>query len=415
MAWQDRIKEAAYTSPSGIRITFKYEDVSKEIDKKTSAFEFPDADGTFIQDLGHSGRRYPLRVIFSGNDYDLDADEFDKILLERGVGKLEHPIYGTVDVVPFGVIIRHDRLKTAGNQAIIELTFWETINITFPSPQTDPSSQVLDSVDSYNAAVSEEFEDSTSLTDSVDTVTFKNKYDSLLAAADSKLQPIANTQDNVRQQFNGIVASINNSIDILIANPLTLGFQTTQMIQSPARASTNIQARLDAYSDLSTSIISGDGAVVKPTTDPSASNEFHTNDLYASTYVTGSIVSVVNNQFVTKVEALEAAEDILIQFQGVTDWRDDNFESLEEVDSGTSYQQLQEAVALVAGFLVQISFSLKQERRIALDRNRTIIDLTSELYGTTDNDDINFLINSNNLSGSDILELQKGHEIVYYV
>ena len=52
MAWQDRIVEAAYTSPSGERLTFDYENVSKSVEKKTTAFEFPDADGTFVQDLG---------------------------------------------------------------------------------------------------------------------------------------------------------------------------------------------------------------------------------------------------------------------------------------------------------------------------------------------------------------------------
>ena len=149
--------------------------------------------------------------------------------------------------------------------------------------------------------------------------------------------------------------------------------------------------------------------------EPIPSNDFHTNNLYAMTYVTGSIISVVNNQFVTKNNALEAAEVILDQFQDVTDWRDDNYMSLEQVDTGSAYQQLQESVALVAGFLVEISFSLKQERRIQMDRARTIIDLTSELYGTTDNSDINFLINTNNLSGSEILEIPMGKQIVFYV
>ena len=53
MAWNDRIREAAYTSPSGERIIFGYENVSRKIDKKTTGFDFPDADGTFVQDLAN--------------------------------------------------------------------------------------------------------------------------------------------------------------------------------------------------------------------------------------------------------------------------------------------------------------------------------------------------------------------------
>lgn len=414
MAWNDRIKEAAYTSPSGTRLTFNYENVRKSVDKKTTGFEFPDADGTFVQDLGHSGRRYPLRVFFWGDDYDLEAEAFEAALLERGQGKLEHPIYGTKDVVPFGTITRRDDLKTANNQAIIEVIFWETIGLVYPSAQSDPASDVLNAVSEYNDSVSEEFEEITSLDSAVEQVTFKNDYQALLDQASSGLQSIADVQDDVRTQFDAIVDSINQGIDILIADPLTLAFQTTQLIQSPARALANIEARLTAYGDLANAIISGDGAVVSPGNDSSNSNKFHTNDLYASTYVTGSVVSVVNNQFVTKTEALQAADTILTQLEDVTNWRDDNYQSLSEVDTGGSYQKLQESVALTAGFLVKISFSLKQERSIILDRNRTIIDLVAELYGSVD-DQLDFLISSNDLSGSEILELPKGREIVYYI
>lgn len=414
MAWNDRIREAAYTSPSGARSVFTYEDVSKTVEKKTTGFEFPDANGTYVQDLGHSGRRYPLRVIFWGSDYDQEADAFEAALLERGTGRLEHPIYGTVDVVPFGSIKRRDDLKTAANQAIIEVTFWETIGLIYPAAQSDPASEVLNAVEEYNAAAAQQFEDATSLDTAVETATFKGDYQALLDSAQSRLQSVADAQDDVRRQFNAVVDSINQGIDILVAQPLTLAFQTTQLIQAPARALTNIEARLDAYANLASSLTSGDGAVVSPGNDSRASNEYHANDLYASSYVTGSVVSAVNNRFDTKAEALSAADAILTQFQQVADWRDQNFESLGEIDTGGAYQKLQEAVALTAGFLVEISFTLKQERRIVLDRARTIIDLAAELYGSVD-DQLDFLINSNNLTGSEILELPKGREIVYYL
>ncbi len=414
MAWNDRLREAAYTSPSGVRLTFLYENVSKTVEKKTSAFDPADADGTFVQDNGHTGRRYPLRLFFSGSDHDLEALAFEEALLERGPGKLDHPFYGLVNVVPFGEIKTRDDLKTAANQSIMEVVFWDTIGLIFPNNQQDPAAAVLIAVNEYNDAAASEFEEVTDLDSAVEQATFKNTYLALLDSTQSNLQAIADEQDDVRTQFNAIVDSINQGIDILVAQPLTLAFQTVQMIQSPARALANIEARLAAYADLANSLITGDGAVVSPGLDSTNSNIFHTNDLYVSTYVTGSVVSVVNNQFITKTEALSAAEAVLQQLSDVTDWRDDNFQSLGEVDTGEAYQQLQEAVALTAGFLVEISFTLKQERRIILTRNRTIIDLAAELYGSVD-DQLDFLISSNDLSGSEILEIPKGREIVYYV
>jgi prophage DNA circulation protein len=406
MAWNDRIREAAYTSPSGTRIRFDYENVNKSVDKKTTAFEFPDADGTYVQDLGHTGRRYPLRIFFWGDEYDTRSDAFEAALLERGTGVLEHPVYGVINVVPFGTITRRDDLKTAANQAILDVAFWETVGLIYPSTQNDPASEVLTAVSDYNVAASEEFATVTDLDSAVEKATFEGGYTALLDQAAGGLSSIADTQDDVRTQFNAVLDSINQGIDVLIADPLSLAFQTAILLQAPARAQTSITARLSAYSDLSDSIIASVGAM--------DSNEFHAKDLYASTYLTGAIVSVINNTFDTKSDALAAAEATLAQLEAVTDWRDDSFAELSEIDTGAAYQQLQNAAALAAGFLVEISFSLKQERSVVLDRARTIIDLTAELYGSVD-DKLDFLIDSNNLSGSEILELPEGREIVYYI
>jgi len=414
MAWNDRLREAAYTSPSGTRLTFSYENVRKSFEKKTAGFEFPDADGTFVQDQGHTGRRYPLRVFFWGAEYDVEAEAFEAALLERGTGKLDHPIYGVVDVVPFGEVTQRDDLKIAANQAVFEVTFWETIGLVYPTAQTDPASAVASAVAAYNDTAAEEFELDIDLDSAVEQAGFKNLYQFALDGVTGVLQPIADAQETVRKQFDAIVDSVNQGIDILIADPLTLAFQTVLLIQAPARAFASIKARLEAYGNLASSITSGDDAIASSGLDSQNSNDFHTKDLYVSTFVTGSIVSVLNNQFTTKPEALAAAEVILVQFASVTEWRDDNFQSLEEVDTGEAYQRLQEAVALTAGFLVEISFSLKQERRIVLDRNRTIIDLAAELYGSVD-DQLDFLISSNALTGSEILELPRGREIVYYL
>lgn len=413
MSWEDRIRAAAYTSPTGRRFPFIYEDVRESITKKTTAFDFPDAEGTFIQDLGNTGRQYPLRVIFTGSDYDLIATEFSAALAEKGVGKLEHPIYGSIDVVPFGTIIRRDALKTAGNQAIFEIIFWETIGLIYPSAQVDPASSVVSSVEEYNVAAAAEFAGTSDLETAVDTTREKSIYQRLLDKATEILKPIAAVQQDTREQFNGIVDSINAGIDTLVSEPLTLAFQTVIGLEAPARAQVAIGARLEAYRDLARSIFLGDAAVVDFSA-PQGSNDFHTNDLFGSSYVASSLIAVVNNQFDTKTDALTAAESILDLADEWINWRDENYESLGEIDAGETYQQLQEAVALTAGFLVEISFDLRQEHITELDRPRNVVELVAELYGEIDAQ-LDFFLSSNNLTGSEILELPRGKEIVWYV
>ena len=90
------------------------------------------------------------------------------------------------------------------------------------------------------------------------------------------------------------------------ADPLTLAFQTSIFIQSPARAATNILARLDAYSNLLNTIIGATVNVFVPGNDSENSNTFHTLDLYCSNYIAGEVLSVINNEFTTAPNALDA-------------------------------------------------------------------------------------------------------------
>lgn len=417
MTWENRLQEAAYTSPGGTRTVLTYEDVRYTQEKKTTAFEFPDVDGTYVQDNGNTGRRYPMRVFFWGADYDQAADAFAETLLERGTGVLEHPIYGTVDVVPFGGIGRRDDLKTAAGQAVFELTFWATTGLVFPTVQVDPAAAVGAAVGEFNDAAAAAFEGGVSLDGAVEQTTFASSYNNLLDAAKGGLEAIASTSAEVQAQFDAVSDSINRGIDILIGQPLTLAFQTSILLQAPARAAAAIEARLDAYGNLADQI-TGQGPV-QPIQGPAAAtdterpNEFQTQDLYASTYVTGSILSTINATFETRGDAIAAAEVLLNQIDAVTDWRDESFRALGLVDTGSAYQKLQEAAAIAAGFLIEISFDLRQERTLVLERDRTIIDLCAELYGEVD-EKLDFLINTNNLSGSEILEVPKGRRIVYY-
>jgi len=411
MSWLDRILEAAYTSPSGQRLPFQYEDVSLEFDKRGASYDFPDADGTYVQDLGKSGRRYPLTVYFSGSNYDLEAALFVAMLGEAGRGKLEHPMYGAVDVVPFGAITRRDNLKSGANQAIIEVTFWETTGLLYPTSQGDAAGDVLRAVAAYNQAVADQFAESVRLNTPSAKAGLFGDYSAALSTVKTTLAPIAAASADVQRQFTVISRSITEGLDTLIGDPLTLALQTAQLIQAPARAASSIDSRLDTYHALIAAIT---GTIETSGYGVRNSNRFKSNDQFVSGAASGQVLAVVNTQFVTKGGAVLAADTILAQLDEVTVWRDANYTALGELDTGAAYTALQSAIALAAGYLVEISFSLKQERRVTLDRSRTIIDLVAEFYGSVD-DKLDFFISSNAFTGSEILEVPRGREVVYYV
>ena len=420
MTWSDRLAEAAYTSPGGTRMTFFYDDVSAEVDKRTAAFEFPGVDGAFIQDNGHGERRYPLRCIFAGPECDEEASAFEALLLERGTGRLDHPLYGRIDVVPFGTITRRDDLVSGANQAIVEVVFWSTLGAVFPTSRVSPRHEVLEALRLSKPAIAGDFARTMNLATEARRANARLTIIDGLRKIQAALRAVANTTESVSREFRDIQAQINFGIDVLIGQPLLLAQQVLNLITAPSRALAGIVSRLAGYRDLlarmigSSPISSGETAAELERIHLQLSNDFHTADLIGSGAVLGSVSSVVNNTFTAKPQALEAAEAIIRQVDDLTAWRDVRFGDLGQIDTGDGYQALQETTALAVGYLVEISFTLVPERAVVLDRPRALIELCGELYGSVGDERLDFLISTNHLTGSEILELPRGRRVVYY-
>jgi hypothetical protein len=430
MAWEDRLRQGAYTSPSGTRIAFQFEDVSRAVTLRSTPFEFPGVDEAYVQQNGFGSRRYPLRIFFSGPDHDIEATVFEAALLERGIGRLEHPLYGLVpNAVPLGDITRRDDLKSAANQTVLEVEFWTTLRAIYPSGDISPSNEIIAALESYDLAAAQQFGESVDVSTQLHRANLKG---TVLAASDKTagaLQSIASATASARAAFDDAEAAVRLGIDVSISTPVTLALNVAAFIRAAAFASVDIQVRLDAYGALATDIFAApagdpatalEGGIQLPARTTRIANDFHASDLFAMTAVSGSVQSCVSNTFTTRPQALNAAMAVQTQFQNVIAQRDPGYQALEQldvtpaqVDTGRSYQQLHRAVAVCLGFLVEISFTLLPERRIVLDRNRTIIDLCAELYGHPDNR-LDFLISSNDLTGDEILELKRGRSIVYY-
>ncbi len=397
---------------------FDFEDVSSEVEKRTAAFAFPGVNGTYVQDNGHSERRFPLRCIFAGPECDREAQAFEGLLLERGPGRLDHPLYGRRNVVPFGSIARRDDLKTAANQTILEVTFWSTIGAVYPSSGLSPKLQVTRSLGRAKLAVEGNFARAMNLATEARRASAKLSIREALRGVQAALQKAASATDSVNRAFRDLQSQINFGLDVLIGQPLLLARQIMALVNAPAEALAGILSRLDSYLDLLDRMVasSGSSAVdssVIPALRVRRSNEFQTAALVAGAAVAGSVASVVASTFTAKPQAIEAAEELLAQLEVLNEWSEERYADLVQVDTGEGYQALQETVALAVGFLVEISFSLVPERVIVLDRPRNIIELSAEIYGSVD-DRLDFLIDTNKLSGSEILELPRGRRIVYY-
>lgn len=412
--------EAAFTSPSGVRHTFDFEDVSREGDARGTMHEFPSVKGGYGQRMNEGPRRLPVTAFFAGRNYDARADAFFEAVLEDGIGRLEHPRYGSCDVVVLGMVSQRDDLKTTSNQSVVEVTFWKTTGAIYPSTGLDLPNLMALSLSNFNAAAALNFSKVMKLKSVVARARMAVSGGGILATIRGGLREVVGTSRSISSTFNSGNSAILGGMDLLLGSPLRLGNLLLQMIQAPGRAIGRITGRLEAYADTAQTLIdrfsklgaSNGGAIELE--QIAAANDYHTTDLVVQGCVSGSAVACANHEFSTRAEAIAAAAALVEQLDQAVAWRDVRGAEIGEIDTGESYQALQELVALTSSYLVQLSFTLLPERSIVTDRARTIIDLCAELYGEVDGK-LDFLISSNKLAGTEIIEIPAGRRIVYYV
>ena len=281
MAWTDRLQSPAYTSPSGQRFEFLYEDVSMEVEKKTTSFTFPEKDGAFIQDLGRAGRRFPFTIFFSGADYDQTADAFALALEERGAGKLEHPLYGDRVVVPSGSFSREDRVTTGGNQAVFKVEFLETIeDITFPVSTESQASILSSSADSFQDTTAEKFSNDVQIDNASEAVSLQNTAVSSVTTI-GELEEITEQDSDINSSFKTVFASYEENVRNVILEARDTALQAILLTRIPSRVETAIRNEIEMYQNQIESLIT---AARTPDGSNNPRNAYLYDNLMVSSY-----------------------------------------------------------------------------------------------------------------------------------
>ena len=391
MAWNEEIKEAAYTSPSGKRQVFIFETVSRETDLKTAAYTFPEMDGQEIQSLGVGGRRFPFTCIFSGENCLREADAFEELLKERGVGILEHPTYGQVNVVPTGTIKRSDDLISKLNESTIEITFAETITLkSLPDSSVLGSDQIEEVIASFDDAAAEEFESLIEADDITDKLQLNSVADtqkkSIFKDMNSFTDSLGEAADDIRQKTKDAQATINQltkKADSLVNNAASFARALLQMARLPSKAACRAMQKVTGYMTIITSIVNN--AKKDPVGIKAIKNQFAVTNVAWSGMLAAlsSGVSltaeeqkganvptsggndgssgggqVADGAMKSRAEVMEVVSQIEEAFLSYKNYCDKITATNSFVDCSDTYEKLLDIVVLSEKLLIENSFSL---------------------------------------------------------
>lgn len=417
MTQVERILErGAYTAPSGARFEFDFERVSSKVTTRRPVFEFVGVNGGYVQTNGRGGFTYPLRCIFSGVDSDQDALDFENGVLEDGIGRLEHPLYGTFDAVAIGDVERSDDLVGGINESIVRVSFYRPITDIYPAPQSD-----IEGTIETNRAASE---DAAAL-----EYTELAPLDTVAGQEGARVALSGNMASIESAMAGNVTPELRDALDVAVRSSGVLASDPDALVRSiftavnAAAVPTGAASQVGALFSLVTSVLNRESAnpdsyLNNDNEIPSglfvaASGSFHQARILALAGVNAAAALSSGFDYQSRPDAVMAAASVLGLWESVVSWSEAGFATLEQTDTGRAYQTTRTVVVQAAGFLIERSFDLAIERRFTLTRDRTILDLVAELYGDIDGQ-LDRFIDDNALPGSSILIVPSGTTVVYY-
>jgi hypothetical protein len=264
------IREARYTSPSGKETTFGWETTERNTELKTGVFTFPGRDGANVQHQGAGARTFPLVCIFSGDDCTVKADEFEAMLIERGVAELQHPIYGTIKVKPVGNIKREDDPVKKLGEATVTVTFVETLTSEEAAELNEAAAETIDEkYDEFSEAAAADFaaaieteniSEQLNITAALETQT-QSIIDSMqpLAASDKKsfadwTASAKELKDNIKNLY-AKGKNIAAKVESVYVKALNIGRLTLRLMKLPSTLAVSLAEKIKGYSTLTANLI----------------------------------------------------------------------------------------------------------------------------------------------------------------
>lgn len=409
MSWVEKIKSGIIiTTGDGKVYTPLYVINTKSFDFNIAEFEFPEIEGTLVKRSKAKGRRYPLELVFQGEDHLDQSAAFEFSARDERPWTISHPFYGIIIAQPESMSFD----STGLNITRISVPVIETITDDAPKISQDPASKIGQDIITQQETAAESFEN-----DVIPEVEDINSMlQNILDAYNEGVKIISDNLD-ASKYFNAFNAA-NSAILNATSDVLGAINSAQAVLNAPALFKASIQARLgtlkNQFSKLGTSL----GNLITPNSKSIYENNAGS---MVMTVINTSIIPSDDTEYGNKTDVLAVIEIIL----GIYNEYIENLDTLQtdtgdEVDSYipdfSSINELTSIVNFAVSELFTIALEAKQERIVLLEKDSNIINLTHRFYGLVEDDStIDEFMRNNNIGLSEILQIKKDRKIIYYV
>ena len=421
--WQANTRpEIRFTSPDGAVFRALWISNDRNFEKKLGVFDIPGIDGSLTQDKGSKSTAYTLTAYFDGADHqDTAEDFFQSLNSQRGPWTVLHPTKGSLRLQLVSVTEAVNPTED-GNYTQFSTEWLEPAILDSPVSADEVSRLSLSKITStIGAAINQLQQLRSDLYSAVQAGV--NVANQALNATSGIMQEIAATNAIITDAWESARAVyITARSEYLLdpTDPSDIGQALIDFVTIPSGVNDEFETRATRYSELITALEGG--APLSNT-----SEDFNAALFYELSYVASMIAVaqiILTSNFRTRSSVLSAMDEITVLYSDAINQIEsvqNNFVGLaidlQYFSQSKTFTEIQGLFGLVIQFLLTQFFNLNAEKRFTIKTDRSPLEITVTEYGTLGDNEENYqlFIDSNNLTGDDILLLPAGREVVVYV
>lgn len=422
MSWIEKINNTVLTVVTGDGEVYKplYRNSGnnkQDINMNATVVEFSDIDGGYVIRGAIGPKALPYEFIFQGSDHMDIRDSFISTLSDRRAWALSNPHIGSRIVQPISVSIDN----SIDNMTVISGQFIETI------ADINPSSRI-----------SERREAEIKLESSIDAGVFASEQLNL-TTQDIASTSIVNDSVYSKVKAGSItefdlgdvstkIGKANAAFNTIGSKPAQYMAQLANVIRAPSRFYDTIKNRVSvlngSYTDLQNSI-TGVPSLGKKVYFEIAASMNLVAIAEANIITLGDVadlqgISLDNEPIVTRRDVLEATTELKLLFDSyITSLGNLQSENDNKLDSyipdSANLFALESAMVQVIGNLIAMASDAKTEVIYTTKDDIPIVDLVFKLLGTVDNLIIQKFAKDNNLGQNNVMVVEAGTKLYYYI
>jgi enamine deaminase RidA (YjgF/YER057c/UK114 family) len=326
-------------------------------------------------------------------------------------------------------------------ESTVTVTFTETIVDTDTAAlEAVAADEIAEQYDEFAEAAAEDFVSGIDASDISEQLQTQGELEIQTRSITDNLQPLMETDKKnfadfltSAKELQSDITSMFNNAGSVYAKCLVIARLTLRVMKMPSDIAVSISEKIKGYSKLTTDIIN------QFKNDPFGINKIKNSFTVSRLALTGAVASIASGAAVSTASAVsgggmkstasgaaqgttsrkdtvEAANTIIELLEMITEFSDTKVSQNVFVDSDSSaYLALNKLVQNSAQIILNAAFALPMRRTIKTDRDRQVIELCAELYGSIENDVIDQFITENNLNINEIELIPMGREVSYYV